>query len=423
MTAFAPSAMTTLVDRPVRYDLAESTCPSLTLGDLANATELSELALGYGTSRGDAELRGLIAECAGVSADQVLVTVGAIEAMFLLEQATCAPGDRVLLATPCFPPARTVPEGLGARVDVVPLSFDDGYRLPLDTIADALTPQTRLVSLASPQNPSGIRLTDDELHTLLAAVRDRAPDAVVLVDEIYRESTYWDDPMPRSTAAMSPRIVTCSSLSKAHGAPGLRIGWLTTTDPKLYETLREAKFQSTIACSTVDEFLATRTLRRRDEILAPRAMRLGQALAELLTWAPEQPVEIVPPDGGAMCCLRLPADRFSEDAVAAFYSRLTDRETRVAPGSWFGEHDRVFRVGFGHLPAHDFSTALDRLADAITAGSRLREPGTALPGELSSRKLESRHTSTGREEQAIGQDDASSDRGEGMRRRTRTASA
>ncbi|WP_211658984.1 hypothetical protein [Phytoactinopolyspora halophila] len=71
------------------------------------------------------------------------MTVVATEAMFLVAQATYDPRDGLLLATPCFPPARTVREGLGAEVDVVPLSFDDGYRLPLDMIADALTSQTR----------------------------------------------------------------------------------------------------------------------------------------------------------------------------------------------------------------------------------------------------------------------------------------
>jgi aspartate/methionine/tyrosine aminotransferase len=368
MTAFAPSAMTALIDIPVRYDLAESTCPPLNLGDLADAAALAglaDIALGYGTSRGDAELRALIAADAGVDAEQVLVTVGAIEAMFLLAQVTCAPGDRVLLATPCFPPARTVPQGLGAQVDVVPLSFDDGYRLPLEAIPGALTPRTRLVSLASPQNPSGVRFTEEELRTLLSMVAEHAPNAVVLVDETYRESTYGDVPAPRSAATMSPQIVTCSSLSKAHGAPGLRLGWLTTTDAELYEQLREAKFLTTIACSTLDEFLAAQVFRRRTEILASRALRLRQALDELLDWTRDQPVEIVVPDGGAMCCLRLPTDRFPDDAVTAFYARLAERDTRVAPGSWFSEHDRVFRLGFGHLSASDFSTALDRLADAL----------------------------------------------------------
>ncbi|MDT3443217.1 MULTISPECIES: pyridoxal phosphate-dependent aminotransferase [unclassified Pseudofrankia] len=365
MTTFAPSAISALIDSPVRYDLGESTCPPLSLGELVEPAELKDVVLGYGTTRGDDELRGLIAADAGVSADEVLVTVGAIEAMFLLTQATCAPGDRVALVTPCFPPARGVPQGLGARVDLVASSFDDGYRLPLDALTETLTERTRLVSVASPQNPSGVRLTDDEVRALLAAVADRAPGAVVLVDETYRESTYGDAPVPPSAAARSARVVTCSSLSKAHGAPGLRLGWLTTTDADLSERLREAKFVTTIACPTLDELLAVHLLRQRTAILAPHARRLERALAELSAWARDQPVEVVRPDGGAICCLRLPTDRFPDGAVAGFYARLATLETRVAPGSWFGEHDRVFRVGFGHLAAHDFSAALDRLAAAL----------------------------------------------------------
>jgi hypothetical protein len=200
------------------------------------------------------------------------------------------------------------------------------------------------------------------LRSLLAAVEQRAPEAIVLVDETYRAATYGNEPIPPSAATLSPRIVTCSSLSKAHGAPGLRLGWLTCTDADLYERLRDTKFRTTIACSTVDEFLAAEVLRRQAEFLAPRAERLREALDELLAWTRGHPVEIVEPDGGALCCLRLPAGD-----TDAFYRRLAGQDSRVAPGSWFGDPDgdRVFRLGFGHLSPADFTEALSRLAAAL----------------------------------------------------------
>jgi aspartate/methionine/tyrosine aminotransferase len=366
MALFAPSVMTALIDQPVRYDLGESTCPPLRLGELGDPSDLAELRLGYGTTSGDHALRTLIAADAEVDPDQVLVTVGAVEALFLLAQAVCAPGDEVVLATPCFPPTRAVPEALGARVRAVPLSFDAGYRLPLERMAEALSPRTRLVSLASPQNPSGVLFAADELKALLDLVGERAPQATVLIDETYRSSTYDDAPVPASAAGWGPRVVTCASLSKAHGAPGLRMGWLTTADPALYEQLRQAKFHTTVACSTVDEHLAAQVLRQSTQILGARARRLGQALAELEQWAAGRPVELIRPDGGALCCLRLAAERFpDDDAVAAFYQRLARRELRVSPGSWFGEHDRVFRLGFGHLAPADFTEALGRLGEVL----------------------------------------------------------
>ena len=257
------------------------------------------------------------------------------------------------------------------------LRFDDGYRLPVGAIADRLSPATGLVSIASPQNPSGVRVTDQEMSDLLAAVDERAPDAVVLVDEIYREAVYGEEPVPRSMAALSPRVVTCSSLSKAHGAPGLRMGWLTATDAALRERLRHAKFLTGIACPTLDEMLAVRMLRMRKDILAPRAALLGRALSQLERWIAGQPVDFVRPGAGALCCLRLRHDEIPGEAVPVFYRCLAELDTRVAPGSWFGTDDRVFRVGFGHLDAADFTEALARLGDALATASRQLSRRTA----------------------------------------------
>ena len=364
--------MSGLVDRPVRYDLAESTCPPLLLGELLSPeviTRLEELEMGYGTTQGDPELRALIAAGVGVDPGEVLVTAGGSTAMFLLALALCQPGDHAVITTPCFPPARTVLEALNVHITPVALAFDDGYRLDVDAIAAALTPTTRLVSLASPQNPSGIRFTEQELRVLAERMDVLAPRAVLLVDETYRETGYGDAPVPRSTACLAPRIVTCSSLSKSHGAPGLRTGWLTTTEPALYEELRVAKFNSLIAGSGVDELLAAEVLRQHERILAARRVPLTAALETLDRWAVthNDAVEFLRPDGGALSCLRLRGDRFDEPAVRRFYTALAERDTRVAPGSWFGESDHVFRIGFGHLPAAAFETALDRVARALSA--------------------------------------------------------
>ncbi|HEX5090533.1 MAG TPA: pyridoxal phosphate-dependent aminotransferase [Nocardioides sp.] len=360
--AFAASPMTRLLDRPVRYDLAESTCPALRLDEIAAWDELGSLDLGYPTSQGSTSVRRRIAADHGVECDDVLLTTGSAGAMHLLAQDRCH--GRTLLLTPCYPPARLVPEGLGSPVDEVRVRFDDGYRMRLDDVAEALTPETTLVSLASPQNPSGVRFDDGELMALVRLVADRAPEAVVLVDETYRASTYGAYPVPRSAARLSPRIAVCSSLSKAHGAPGLRFGWLVTSDPVLAHRLRAAKFAGMVASPRIDEELADRLLARQDAVLRPRARFLGERLAELVRWTEAQPVELLRPHGGALCCLRLP-EAFGPSAIAAFHTELAARDTRVAPGSWFGEDDRVFRLGFGHLAAGDYTEALARLGAAI----------------------------------------------------------
>lgn len=362
-TSFASAPMSSLIDAPVRYDLAESTGPALRLDELIDVTSLADLTLEYGTTQGDLALREAIAADAGVEPGQVLITVGAIGAMFLVAQQNSH--GRLLILTPSFPHAASVPEGLGMPVDRVPLRFEDGYRMDLDGVRAALSPETTLVSVASPQNPSGVRFAEPELRALVELVAEVSPGAAVLVDETYRSSTYGGAPVPVSAAVISPRVVTCSSLSKAHGAAGLRVGWLITTDPEQYERFRNAKFLTSIACSGIDERLATEVLRRSAEVLEPRAALLDKAFGELETWAAGQPVEVVRPDGGALCCLRLPESSFSDAEVSAFYERLPGLDLRVAPGSWFGESDRVMRIGHGHLPPADFTEALSRLAQAL----------------------------------------------------------
>ncbi len=369
---FPPASMSDLVDRPVAYDLAESTCPPLRLGELLDPDVLARLhtlEIGYGTSQGDPELRALIAAETGVAPGEVLVTAGGITAMFLLALTVCRAGDEVVVTTPCFPPARTVLDALDCRVTAVALSFDAGYRLDVDAVAAALTPATRLVSLASPQNPSGVSFAEPDLRRLLDRMAATAPRAVLLLDETYRQTVYGDAAAPPSLGHLSPRVVTCSSLSKSHGAPGIRVGWLTATDPDLYEALRRARFNTQIAGSGVDELLAIEVLRRQEQILGPRRATLAAALQTLTAWADahRDTVEFVHPDGGALCCLRLRPDRYDDRAVRRFHAALAERDTRVAPGSWFGAEDRVFRLGFGHLPLPAFGTALDRLADALSA--------------------------------------------------------
>ncbi|GAA1897045.1 pyridoxal phosphate-dependent aminotransferase [Asanoa iriomotensis] len=368
MDRFPPAPMSDLVDEPCRYDLAESTSPPLRLGSLLTPdvlARLDDLPIGYGTSVGDESLRTLVAADLAVPPSAVLLTPGGIGAMFLLALTCVEAGDRAVVVTPCFPPALSTLTALRASVSSVALSFDAGYRLDVPAVLAAVRPSTRLVSVASPQNPSGVRMAERDLAALVAGVASIAPEAVVLVDETYRDGAY-DGAVPPSAASLGPSVVTCSSLSKAYGAPGLRVGWLTATSPSLCERLRLAKFTTLLTGSGVDELLAAEVLRQRSRVLGERWAALSAALATLTSWAAAVPeVELLRPDAGALCCVRLRPDAISDDGVRRFYAALPTLSLRVGRGSWFFESDRVFRLGFGHLPPADFATALDRLADAV----------------------------------------------------------
>ncbi len=361
----------TLLDVNRPYNLAESTSQDITLGellDLVGLDEMRKVKLGYGTSLGSAPLREAIAEASNVSPDQVITTQGTALGLFLLAFETCRPGDEAVLATPCFPPSRDGLVGAGVTVREVNLSFESRYRLNLEKIETALSPKTKLVSIASPQNPNGIQTTRSDVEKLLAAMEKKSPDAILFIDETYREATYGDNPVVESFANLHPRIITGASVSKALGAPGLRTGWLTVHDADLRNRLTVAKMNMVISGSTVDEALAAGLLRNRQSVLAPRRKLLATTLKQLSDWCgtEQKRIEWVRPDAGALCCIRLRADVFDGQAVQRFWDILPSHDLQLAGGNWFGESASVFRLGFGYLPAERLAPALSALSAAMS---------------------------------------------------------
>ncbi len=360
------------VDRP--FNLAESTSQDLTVGellDLAGPDRIRGLKLGYGTSAGSMALREEIAQACKVSPEQVVTTQGTALGLFLLAFEACRAGDEAVLATPCFPLGRDSLLGAGADVREVRLSFENAYRLDLDRMSAALSSRTRLVSIASPQNPSGVQAPRTDVEQLLASMQKRSPQALLFIDETYREASYGDAPVAESFAALDPRIVTGASVSKALGAPGLRTGWLTVADADLRSRLVVARMNTVISGSVLDETLATVLLQHREQVLAPRRKLLADALGKLVTWCEgeRERVEWVRPDAGALCCLRLRPDAFDAAAVARFWELLPRHDLQLACGSWFGESERAFRLGFGYLPPERLGPALSALSASLDAAT------------------------------------------------------
>jgi len=366
MAKFAPNEIMSLVGAAPRYDLAESYGPDLRLGDLLDAESLADLSLGYGTPAGDPRLRQAIAEMVGVGPDEVVVTVGGMQALFLAAFVLLGPGDEAVTTSPLFPQARSVLEAVGADVRTVPVTFAQGYRPDLAAFRPLLSARTKLVSLASPQNPSGVALSLAFLGELLGLMAETCPEAYLLVDETYREAAYGSDPVVPSAVALSPKVISTASLSKAHGAPGLRLGWAVTRDPALREQLVLGKFNTVICCSPLDEALALALLNRRGPILAERRQRMAEGLALTSAWVETHATQIewVRPDAGAICCLRL-KPTVDDAAAARFPAELAKQGVRLAQGSWFGDEARVFRLGFGLLSMPDLAAALAGLSAAL----------------------------------------------------------
>lgn len=196
---------------------------------------------------------------------------------------------------------------------------------------------------------------------------EHCPDAVLLLDETYREAAYGDDPIAPSAIRLGSRVVSVASLSKCHGAPGLRLGWVITTDADLRAQLVRGKFNTVISCSAIDEALALAVLRQRGRIIDTRRVHLAAGVALTERWVHDNAdrVEWIHPSAGALCCVRLRPAVFDDADVTRFHEALKDSGVRVGNGTWFGDEARVFRLGFGFMSPTELEAALAALTAVL----------------------------------------------------------
>ena len=351
-----------------KYHLTASDAQSMTVdellamgGDTAREAFLA-LPLSYTETWGGPELREAIAGTyEHVDADHVLAFAGAEEALYWAMQELAGPGDHSLVAVPCYQAMETVTLSTGAEVTPLPLRPENGWALDIEEVHKLLRPNTKLIAVNYPHNPTGYVPDEVDFCELVALCEVR--DIRLFCDEVYR-GVERDDRVTISQAAdISETAVSLNVVSKSYGLPGLRIGWLACKDRALLERLEKRKHYTTICNAGPAEFLATVALRNRERIWE-RNRGIIAANVPLFDdffrrWADD--FEWQPPMGGCVCF-----PRFRTGDVEEFCARLLDEEgVLVLPASVYRSEiaetpaDR-FRVGVGRLGLDDGLEAFDR---------------------------------------------------------------
>jgi aspartate/methionine/tyrosine aminotransferase len=343
-------------------NLAESSMRDRVLGDLEMNVDIGKTILLYGDHRGHPKLRALLAEEGKCAVDQVLLTPGAAGALFMVSTTLLAPGDHLVVLRPNYATNIETPRAIGCDISFVELSFERGWRYTADDIAKAMTPKTKLVSITTPHNPTGTVLDRDTLRAIVKLVEQRG--AHLLVDETYRDLSEACAAEPYATA-LSEKVISVASLSKAYGLPGLRLGWLLTRDRALNEKLLAAKEQIFICGAVLDEEIAYQVYRNRAMELPRIAKEVARGKKAVADWLAKEPrMEWVEPMGGVVCFPRIKPG--SGVNVKKFYEVLTgDLKTWVGPGHWFEQDDRYMRVGFSWAKADELGRGLKNLSTAL----------------------------------------------------------
>ncbi len=363
----------------VEHLLSASDCESLALPELlALADEETRrmwetLSLGYTESQGDATLRTEIASLyETVQAGDVLVAAPE-EAIFIAMNALLRAGDHVIVAYPAYQSLYAIAEGLGCRVTRWPLEQrGDGWFLDPAFLDAHLTPDTKLIVINFPHNPTGHLIPHADLTHIVAKARECG--AYIFSDEMYRMLELEPARRLPSICDLYERGVTLSGMSKAYGLPGLRIGWLATHDKALMAQFAGWHDYTTICNSAPSEVLAIIALRARATIIQQSMELVRDNLRVATAYFAQRRTffEWLPPLAGSVA---FPKWVYPEMDVEEFCrGALRDASLMIVPAQAFAYPGPHFRVGLGRA---GFAAALGRLeaylaefASASHAGQR-----------------------------------------------------
>lgn len=324
----------------IRNNLSESSIRDKTLKELGIVLE--DLTLFYGDHKGFAPLRHEIAlQGKGLTADQVLVTAGAAGALFIVATALLTASDHLVVVRPNYATNIETPKAIGTSISYIDLQFENGYWLDAAQIAAAMQPNTKLISVTVPHNPTGTLISPETMQAIIAIAEQAG--CYVLFDETYRDLTLGE-PLPLA-ASLSDQAISVSSMSKAFGVPGIRIGWIITQNKALLHLLLAAREQIGICGSVVDEAIAYELLQQRTAIRNGNLQRITQKLQIVRNWVQAEPlVEWIEPAGGVVCFPRI---ALTDEQIDAFYNKLLYAyQTYLAPGHWFDMPRQYFRLGY-----------------------------------------------------------------------------
>ncbi|UCG76967.1 MAG: aminotransferase class I/II-fold pyridoxal phosphate-dependent enzyme [Gemmatimonadota bacterium] len=357
----------------VRYNLSESGVLPLSLAELLELTGVSasDIRLGYPQTNGsDGLKRAIAALYPGAGPENVLVTAGSAEANFIALWHLLEPGDRVVVLVPAYGQTPGLAKGFGASVTTFHLEERLDWQPAPGAAAAAIGPDTRLVVITNPSNPTGSILSAQAMDEIVDACSRRG--SWLLADEVYAGAEAEDPPTP-SFWGRYGRTLVSGSLSKAYGLPGLRLGWILGPADQM-EDLWAHKDYTSISPSAASDALATAVLqhatrhiilsRSRDIILRNRE-RMEEWIASCEMLGPW-----VRPRAGAIGMVPY--------RIGLSSTELADRLRRrssvlVVPGDHFGL-DGYLRIGFGGEEG-ELVEALARIEELLRSEAKLEADG------------------------------------------------
>ena len=353
----------------VRHQMCASDVEGYPMAELLNLADdearglWDGLRLGYTESSGHPLLRaGIAGLYDSLEADDVLVFSGAEEAIFCLLNVVLGPGDHAIVTWPGYQSLYETGLAAGAEITKHELREAEDWRLDVDRIRASVRPNTRLIVVNAPHNPSGMLPSQAEWRALIELCAETG--LRLFSDEVYRFLEYdATDRLPTGADALSDGV-SLGVMSKSFAMAGLRIGWLASRDRDLLARCAAFKDYTTICPSAPAELLALIGLRAKATVLERSRSIIAANLAVLDRFFADRPdlLSWVRPRAGSVGFPRLTLEgRFTGWDADRFAAELVEAEgVLLLPGSTFGQPGNHLRLGFGRLDLPEALAGLER---------------------------------------------------------------
>ena len=242
-----------------RYNIAETCVDSVSLNELFALTgedkaafleNLAARRLTYGDIEGAPAFRqGICSLYKTVKPENIVTTHGAAGANHHVFCSLVSPGDRVISVLPTYQQLYSIPESLGAKVKILPLSRENGYLPDLDALRALAVSGTKMICINNPNNPTGALMSRDMLEEIVQIAREAG--AYILCDEVYRHLSQTDE-WSESIADLYEKGISVSSMSKVFSLAGLRLGWIATRDKDALRALVSHRDYDLISGGMID---------------------------------------------------------------------------------------------------------------------------------------------------------------------------
>lgn len=300
-------------------------------------------------------------------AKEIMVTVGGSEAIDLAFRAMLNPGDEVIIPQPCYvsyDPCVVLADGVPVTVE---LREEDEFKLTPELLLGAITPRTKILVLAFPNNPTGAVMTRSELEKIADIVLEK--DLYVVSDEIYAELTYGKEKhcSIASIDGMKDRTIVINGFSKAFSMTGWRLGYACGPELILSQMLKIHQYA--IMCApTNSQYAAIEALRNCDEEVAGMTEEYDRRRRFMLSRLRGMGLKCFEPYGAFYIFPNISEFGMTSDEFATLF--LNEEKVAAVPGTAFGDCGEGFlRMSYASS-MDNLKTAMDRLEHFI---NRLRE--------------------------------------------------